>query len=235
MSDARIRELERRAASGDPEAVGRLRSWQARLGDCDHALYVKKVEEKSSFPPGYDISLHMRTRRYPTTVACEFCSYSSVTSLAYNPLNELHRLQIELTQRNGRDVLTFSIDKKVTDCFRLGRLRLGPEQWSPLGTSLVTTSSDWLHVGRFIAPRHIESTVLHVSGSGLGAVRVLHNSEPIGTLTFKTEERRNQYRQRIQQLNPITKGLFLKGPFYKNHLLAIQIRHTPNAENNDQA
>ncbi len=147
MTDLRIRELERQAATGDEEAVGRLRSWKARQGNCEHAFYVKGVEKSMPLQPHHPSPQLNMSRGYKARVRCEFCSFRREPVLQYNPLNELHRLRIEL-EANGK--LSFVIDTDVTSCFRLGFVRLGSDRWDPLGKSLVTNNDEWMHISRVI-------------------------------------------------------------------------------------
>ena len=220
MADQRIREWERLAAIGDPDAVGRLRSWKARRGECEHAFYVIRVERYRKGDTDQVIHFYPAFKAF---VNCEFCSFREEAILQYNPLDELHRLRIEL-EANGK--LSFVIDETVTTCFRLGFVRLGTVKWDPLGRSLVTNNSDWLQIARVNLKRDWENGLaVHARARGVGEIRVLRNGVQVTRVVFVRQIARHR-RGAPHSPTPLSQASFIPGPLNKNDILDVEIRYT---------
>ena len=153
------------------------------------------------------------SRGYKARVRCEFCSFRREPVLQYNPLNELHRLRIEL-EANGK--LSFVIDTDVTSCFRLGFVRLGSDRWDPLGKSLVTNNDEWMHISRVILKGAHASLAVRVAAMGLGDVRVLKNGKQAVLMSFRPV---------VPRYQPLSRASYIPGPLVRDDVLDVEIRY----------
>jgi hypothetical protein len=197
--------------------VDRLRSWQARRGECGHVFYIDQVERARSRAFGH-------LSNYQATVKCEICTFFRQSILQYNPLNELHRLVIEL----DGDQLTFTIDDSVLTCFRLGFVRLGNEVFDTLGRSLVTNVDEWMHISRRIfEEEHEGSLSLHANARGQGEVRVLRNGNQIVRMSFAPPVMAQTVfgGMKMQRVS-LSRASYIPGPILTGDVLDIEIRYT---------
>ena len=167
MSDARIRELERKAAAGDCEADELLRSWRSRSGTCEHAAYVQKV--------------HPVMSGYQTIVCCFFCRFEGSCILTCDPRKEA-RMLIEI--KDGKPLFTRTGRKGPG--LSVFSLRAGPRSYSPSELGVQTTTAEhWQRLVRFEATFDVPVIGAQMVSSGAGGMQlsVWRKRELVGRAT----------------------------------------------------